>query len=904
MAQDKDVTGTYGSAAAARTATYDSDSAKTYGYSDLKETEFKSKTHGVGVGDNICLHGRNFAVMSIVSEGTGEAVIYKVEDEHQETFALKLYFEFSNPKEEPNGETLKRIWTITDPDILKLHDFGVETDKYQGRYCFEISDFAEGGDLFSVSDLKAHYTQSHIEKTIIPEVFNGIKKLHSYKIYHCDLKPWNIFYLDSARTDIVIGDYGSGKAFDLETEKDARKTSTVKGTEAYLSPEQGRGIISEKNDYYSFGIILLHLLYPEHLANDSDLRKVNKEKFERIVERQYASMPIIEYDERYGRLNTLIEGLTLLNHLNRWGAVEVEKWLSGDEVEVKYRGSQFDSVQPVKLGYATIKSSKDFISVVETRPDAYHDLIEDPDTYTTVKSWLDSYRDIPTRKAFDNMVRFYQPLGKEYVNEAMLRFFEPNRPIAIDMHSFKFFTSADIRKDVEAFIGKLDEIWKITALEQLRFHLFQLEFSLRQVQAHHNAQDSVVVSALVEKLYSAFGLVPKPFDSLAAEVPAKINPKKEAESFQILLNLFYTFNPTRSFRDLQNRPIGTLEDLGMFFARNEAAFMEKFLRAERERFLQNIKKPDLTSLACYQFLFEVFKGKATTELELENLTFDKQRKYQVRYRFAKTLNPFLSRKGVTNDLTVRSSGEIYNQKRKVMQSFSAVCEEFIRAATHKHGIATLSAENLATVRSRFRRDSWKRYLSLYKKQIAMAFGLAALVIFIGVISYGIEEKKLHVDTVLGVTWMENSEYQKKYSEEYAKAQVRAKAEYAQTFVSNLRSQQIKFFNGGTDAPGYGQRRYQYQFDTRSTKYIYVEVNFSHSQPKERVNFSIHAIILNGSGVKVNERSWDSYIEPTWSNSYHTMGFGADRVRNWEKGNYTMQIQINGRLIGSQNFAVN
>lgn len=720
MPEDNDATSTYGSTPEDSTGTYNSNLSGTYSYSDLREAEFKSKTHGIGVGDKIRLREKEFVITAIISEGTGEAVIYKVEDDRNKTFALKLYFEFSNPKEEPNGETLKRIKGITDPDILRLHDFGVGADKYQGRYCYEISDYAEGGDLFSVKDLKSKYNPRFIEQIIIPEIFKGIKKLHSHKIYHCDLKPSNIFYLDQKRTDIVIGDYGSGKAFDLETEKDGRKTSTVKGTELYLSPEQARGIISEKNDYYSFGVILLHLLYPESIASDSNLRQVNKQKLERVMERQYNSMPIIDYDAKHQRLNNLIEGLTLINHNNRWGRVEVEKWLKGEEVEVKYKTSKADSVQPIKLGYATIRTSKDFVSVLETNANGYEDLIEDPDTYTTVKSWLDSYRDVPTRKVLDGMVRFYQPLGKEYVKEALLRFFEPERPIRLDMHSFNFFTTADIRKEVELFISKLDEIWKHSSaktrehLERLRFYLFQLEFSLHQVKDLSKKHNPAATAALIDKLYSVFGITQKSSNAFTTEIPAKIETKDETKTFWQLMRLFYTFNPDRAFKDTNNHSINTLGELALFFTRNEPAFSDKFLKAEKEHFLEKIGKGKLNELAYIPFIFEVFKNKAETEIELVDLSFDRQRNCKVRYKYYKSLNRFISQQGINKDLTSRSKrSELYRSRRGLLGSFDSECEKFIDAICETHNIKTLTTENLATIKTKFRHDSWMRYLYIY-----------------------------------------------------------------------------------------------------------------------------------------------------------------------------------------------
>lgn len=618
MPQDTDKTATYSATHPTAAPDPQSLSVTTSSYAEPSAAGFASKTHGIGVGDDIYLHQRKLKVNGIISAGTSEAIIYRVEDDLRNSLAVKLYFEFNNPMEEPNGETLERIKGIDDPDILRLHDFGVGADKYLGKYCFEICDFAEGGDLFSVENLRTHYTLDHLQRVLIPEIFSGIRKLHSYRIYHCDLKPWNVLYLDGDRTNIVIGDYGSGKVFDMTAEQDIRKTSTVKGTEIYLAPEQSRGIISEKNDYYSFGIILLHLLYPESIAHDNDFRRASKQKFERIVERQYNSMPIIDFDPRWRRVNTLIEGLTLLNHVNRWGRTEVESWLRGEDHEVKYRVSDSGNIHPVKLGYATINSAKDLIYVLETYPTAYDDLIEDPDTYTTVKSWIDSYRDIPTRKAFDKMVRFYQPQGREYVREAVLRFFQPERSITIDTVSFKFFAAVDIHKEVEAFVAQLDKIWKFTPLQKLRFYLFQLEFSLRQLE-QGDRHDTASIRTLVKKLYSAFALVAGSFDAFTTEIPRafsryrinRIDPATEEDSLRLLLNLFYTFNPSRGFRDQTNRSINTLRELALFFLQNESLFTDKFIVAEKNYFLDRIGNNRLINEEYLSFVFGVFTPEKT-----------------------------------------------------------------------------------------------------------------------------------------------------------------------------------------------------------------------------------------------------------------------------------------------------
>jgi serine/threonine protein kinase len=636
---DKNKTETYGNSV--NTTAYNSNKEVTAAYNDLQNKEFKSRTHGIGVGDKLTLRNTAFTITEIISEGTGEAVIYKIENSSKQTLALKLYFEFSNSKEEPNYETLKRIKDIIDPDILKLYDFGVGADKYQGRYCYEISDFAEGGDLFSVVNFKEKYTKDFIEKSIVPEILNGIRKLHEFKIYHCDLKPSNIFYKDFKQTDLLIGDYGSAKAYDLETEKEIRKSSTVKGTDAYLPPEQARGIISEKNDYYSFGVILLHLLYPEQISSENDTRQVDKRKFEKIVERQYNSQPVVDLNQLYKRLNNLIEGLTLINHINRFGKNEVEKWLKGEEVEVKYKTTELSAVQPVKLGYATINNDKDLIHILETRETWWEDIFEDVDTYFALKAWLGSYHDITSRKIFDEMIHFYKPFGKEYIKESAIRYFEPNRDIQIDMTLFNFFTTDEIEKETKKFIRKIDDIWKITNKEKIKFYLFQFEFSLRQSKMLNGNKYSNTINRILERAFNISDLNQQDFYDYKTLFQNKLIGKNELEFFQALNKIFYSFDQNRTFKDLQNNSINSVEELAVYYIQNQEAFINKYLIIEKQNFLFIKGKTNLINLDYNEFIFSVFQKYKNFSIVFKKIEILTDSLCDVYFEYSESLNNFL-----------------------------------------------------------------------------------------------------------------------------------------------------------------------------------------------------------------------------------------------------------------------
>lgn len=739
--EDINKTETYGNSENQKTTAYNSKQEVTAAYNDLQNKEFKSNTHGIGVGDKITLKNSEFTITEIISEGTGEAVIYKIENDSKQTFALKLYHEYSenNLKKEPNFETLLRISQITDEDILRLHYFGVRDEKYNGKYCFEISDYAEGGDLLSVIYTKNKFTIDFVEQVFISQIFKGIKKLHDNKIYHCDLKPNNIFFRDKEQKDLVIGDYGSAKAYDIEIDNEVTKSSTVIGTNYYMAPEQPRGFISEKIDYYSFGIMLLQLVYPEEIFSKESHRNIDKQKFENICVRQFNQKSILHnFNPKIERINKLIEGLTLFSPQYRWGRLEVEKWLKGEEVEVKYKATETSTVQPVKLGYATIKTDKDFIEILETKATWWEDLFEDVDTYFALKAWIASYQDASLRKIFDEMIHYYKPLGKEYVKESAIRYFDPEREIRIDMNSFNFFTSENIKKDVEAYISKLDDIWKITSIDKLRFYIFQLEFSLKQLKQTISKENEIVVGSLIDKVLSVFGLVQKPFDDYKTEIHAKISSKDEAGTFRLLAKLFYTFNTKRPFKDSINNPIFTVYELGLFYVKNESKFKDKYLEIEKELFLNEKEKSALNSLNYQDLIFEIFKIETTTQIELFEFVWDKKNKLDIKYGVNKSINEFLRRKQVDAEFyTYQLNSEIIQLKIYPIDSVFSVKNSFLDRISEKHNFekSSISETDIKVLNKEFKKQYYKTLKAVKFISIFIITLLIGLLLSVFLLSY-------------------------------------------------------------------------------------------------------------------------------------------------------------------------
>ena len=682
------------------------DESKTGIYSEKKENESFS-SQGISIGDKLQFKDKEYIVNQFISQGTGEGNVYQIEDTSGNLFALKVYFEFNDEAEEPNGIALERIHKLNDADILRLIDFGIGQEKYLGKYCYEIADFALGGNILEVKDFKKKYTPEFIETEIIPQIYLAITKLHEYKIYHCDIKPGNIFYKDKEQTDIIIGDYGSAKAYDLKSEKALRKSTTIKGTEFYLAPEQARGIVSEKNDYYSFGMVLLHLLYPESFSSGPDFRRIEGDKFEQIIERQYNLKPIIEFNPKWKRLNTLIEGLTLINHLNRWGSAEIEKWLKGEKIEVSYRTKGTADVKPLKTGPIEIYNAEEFINYLETKPTWFGDFFEDTDVYRMVKDWLDSYIGIPDRKRFEKHVDLYKLSGKAVLQTVLKLFLLPKNQLYIEGMAFDFNNEEELVSTVNAYIMRIDSIYRISTMEQLLIYFIQLEYRLKAI--YYENKENKTVYALLSKLFNPFNSDIRLDDNFnfKLRIPEHIKPAKGDFNFEYLITIFHAFNKNRAYPDNNGKSIENLEDLALFYLKNKNLFTDKYHIFERNVMLAKFKSNKLADKNLMELASHALSKHSEIVLNIYHISFDKI--CNVHYSIKYIIDSYLKQNGVNETYTIKEDmGYIYADKNRL--SASSAANAFIKYLNDEHGDIQSWSKSLDPLKTEFKKHHRKYYL--------------------------------------------------------------------------------------------------------------------------------------------------------------------------------------------------
>lgn len=379
---------------------------------------------------------------------TGEASVYKVQDSRNRSLALKIYRQLRT-EDEPNPVALQRIKQISDEDILPLLAYGVGKYKLSGKYCWELQVFAEGGNLLSVPDLKAKYSAEFIEKEIVPQLLKGLWKMHDVLIYHCDLKPQNIFYLDKAQRDIVIGDYGSAKTKEVNISDSFVFSKRIVGTHTYIPPEFHEGFIKDNSDYFSMGMIILELLYNEAFANDP--LKVKEE----ISLRRNRHEPIFNYDKRYERLNKLIEGCTLASWDRRWNREDIVSWQKGKIPPIIYRDTK--QVQELKLTRKVgVKSVDELVEYAwGLDPDEFHSvLIQDDGVFMHIQSWIFDMLSADDAKNFSQIRKVYGLKGKHQLKEALLRYLEPMLPLVLEGKLFNW-KEGEVLQTVQSYLDHL-----------------------------------------------------------------------------------------------------------------------------------------------------------------------------------------------------------------------------------------------------------------------------------------------------------------------------------------------------------------------------------------------------------------------------------------------------------------
>jgi len=147
-------------------------------------------------------------------------------------------------------EEARALARLAHPNIIQIHDAG----KDRGLY-FMAMEFIPSGSL---KDKLKRLGQLWEDEAlvIIQQVADALVTAHEKGLIHLDIKPGNIMIEKDGKAKLT--DFGLVRQMAL---KGAEPGELIRGTPAYISPEQARReTLDERSDIYSLGITLFRML--------------------------------------------------------------------------------------------------------------------------------------------------------------------------------------------------------------------------------------------------------------------------------------------------------------------------------------------------------------------------------------------------------------------------------------------------------------------------------------------------------------------------------------------------------------------------------------------------------------------------------------------------------------------
>lgn len=177
--------------------------------------------------------------------------VSKLDDPSSIRMALKLLKDAgSGDEKERFQREIRTSLDLKHPNLAETYDWGETTD---GRL-YLVTELLQGQSLRALLEREPRPGVALIQK-VLESLAEALDYLHRRDIVHRDVKPDNIFVLESGEVKLV--DLGIAKGGELTP---LTQMGRAVGTPHYMAPEQAKGSATAASDQYALGIVAFEML--------------------------------------------------------------------------------------------------------------------------------------------------------------------------------------------------------------------------------------------------------------------------------------------------------------------------------------------------------------------------------------------------------------------------------------------------------------------------------------------------------------------------------------------------------------------------------------------------------------------------------------------------------------------
>jgi hypothetical protein len=303
-----------------------------------------------------------FTALELLPTAGAEADLLRVRGATDtEDRVIKLYRQGLQGDE----ELLTKLKQAHDPHVIQIDENGVI-----GGVRFEVMEYIAQGSLRQF--LESGPVSVDRIREIVSEIGQALARVQSMNILHRDLKPENVLVRALAPLSLVLTDFGIASVR-MGTQHFTGGARTTR----YAAPEALTGVIDERADWWSLGMIVLEAAVGRHPFEGLN---------EQIVNHQLATKPVDVRMVFHDELRKLCRGLLMRDPRARWSWPEVQRWLAGDPTLVEVQeGAVNAALRPYRIADSQCTTAVELaVTLVKHWQIGAKDLVRG-----TVATWLE-----------------------------------------------------------------------------------------------------------------------------------------------------------------------------------------------------------------------------------------------------------------------------------------------------------------------------------------------------------------------------------------------------------------------------------------------------------------------------------------------------------------------------------